>query len=589
MLAQLKLTNFRGFEDHSLPLRDISVIVGRNNAGKSTVVESLRLISVVTERLTGLNFRDPPSWTELPKRSRGVSPSLDGLGIDFRAICHRYSEPPARVQAQFRSGESIQLLVNPDGEAFAVIQDASGSILSHKGQSRRVDFPKVYILPQVAPLEPEEIILSEDYVLRHLSSTLAPRHFRNQLRILTSEYRDFRGLAEKTWPGLQVRTLEGARGFPGETLSLLVRDRDFVGEIGLMGHGLQMWLQTIWFLARTPEGVSVVLDEPDVYMHPDLQRKMVRIVRDRFSQVIIATHSVEIMAEVHPSEVLVIDRDRATSDFADSPPALQDLIDRLGGIHNIHLARLWTARRCLFVEGGDLSLLKLLHDHTFPDADMPLDDIPNTPIGGWGGWGYAVGSSLFLKNAVGKKVSVYCILDPDYHTAEQVNERYDDASQKNVNLHIWARKEIENYVIVPTAIRRVIEERSGGAGPSVKEIIEELDNIAGELRDDTQDALATEYLAQYGSSQLKKANRDARAAVERAFGTHKGRMSIVSGKELLGRLSAWSQSRFGTSFGVMTVARAMTQEEVPSEVKVVLRCIDRKSSIKKEIRERFAF
>jgi hypothetical protein len=33
-----------------------------------------------------------------------------------------------------------------------------------------------------------------------------------------------------------------------------------------MGHGLQMWLQTMWFLARVGYAACAILDEPDVYM-----------------------------------------------------------------------------------------------------------------------------------------------------------------------------------------------------------------------------------------------------------------------------------------------------------------------------------
>ena len=121
---------------------------------------------------------------------------------------------------------------------------------------------------------------------KNISSPLAPRHFRNQLRLLSqrSAYRDFRELAEASWPGLQVRALRGARGGIGAELFLGIRDRDFVAEVARMGHGLQMWLQTMWFLARTPPTASVVLDEPDVYMHPDLQRRMIRLVRDASSR-----------------------------------------------------------------------------------------------------------------------------------------------------------------------------------------------------------------------------------------------------------------------------------------------------------------
>ncbi|HZV35962.1 MAG TPA: AAA family ATPase [Verrucomicrobiae bacterium] len=44
MITEIKLFNFRGFESHSIPLKPVTIIVGKNNAGKSTIVEALRLI-----------------------------------------------------------------------------------------------------------------------------------------------------------------------------------------------------------------------------------------------------------------------------------------------------------------------------------------------------------------------------------------------------------------------------------------------------------------------------------------------------------------------------------------------------------------
>jgi len=139
-----------------------------------------------------------------------------------------------------------------------------------------------------------------------------------------------------------------------------------------MGHGLQMWLQTTWFLSRTPADSTVVLDEPDVYMHPDLQRKLFRLTRSRFRQCIVATHSVEIMAEADPSEILIIDKRERRSRYANNEPSVQLLIDQIGGVHNVHLARLWSARKFLLIEGKDMSLLKRFHAILFPDAELPL-------------------------------------------------------------------------------------------------------------------------------------------------------------------------------------------------------------------------
>lgn len=574
MLVEIFLSNFRGFEEHSLELRPTTIAVGRNNAGKSSLVEALRLISIVTDRLENLNFRNPPSWTQLPRRSPGVAPAINNIGINFEGICHRYSDPPAKVTARFEGGEMIEFRVTPDGEGFATIFDRDGSVVRTKGQARSLDFPRVAILPQVAPFDTDERLLREEYVRRNLASPLAPRHFRNQLAMHPGPYRDFRRLAEESWPGLQIRTLEGAR--TGGTLRLTVRDRDFVAEVALMGHGLQMWMQTIWFISRAQRNSTVVLDEPDVYMHPDLQRKMVRVVSQRFPQVVIATHSIEIMAEVEPQSILIVDRRRPTSQYANSEPGVQVLIDRLGGIHNIQLARLWNARRCLFVEGGDLGILRLFQSLLFPDTETPLDDIPNTPIGGWGGWNYAVGSSLFIRNAFGQAITVYCILDSDYHIPELVEERLADAAQKNVSLHIWSRKELENYLVVPTAIARVITSRLPEERETVAndEVASAIDQICQDLQEDAADGFATSYQSVHRDHAVSTANRAARRIVSARWNNLEQRIGVVSGKEILSQLSSWSQEAFGVSFGPMAIARAITAEEVSPEIREVLQAIE---------------
>ena len=575
MLSRLRLQNYRGFRDHTVSFQPLTVTVGRNNAGKSTIVEALRLISVVTDRLGGLHFRDPPSWSDLPLVSRGVRPSLEGLGIDFLSICHRYEEPPAIIEATFATGETIKFHVNANGECHVLLLGSDSTPLRSRRQVRTASFPHLHILPLVAPLARRETILTPDHVRRNLSSPLAPRHFRNQLRLLSGPYRAFRTLAEDTWPGLQVRSLLGARGVPGDDLSLEVRDRDFVAEVARMGHGLQMWLQTMWFLARTPNGATVVLDEPDVYMHPDLQRRLIRLVRDRFDQVIVATHSVEIMAEVAPSEVLIIDRASDVSAYANSEPAVQSLIERLGGVHNIHLARLWTAKRCLLVEGKDVAYLKLVHDLLFPDADLPLDDLPNMSIGGWGGWNYAVGSALFIGNSLGEDVAVYCVLDSDYHTEAAVQRRLKQASERNVRLHVWRRKELENYFLVPAVVARVIGSRKvkGPGDTTEASVAEQLDAIADALRDDTLDAVAQEFYSDNKPKGIGAANRQARAVLEDAFASRQGKLAVVSGKKVLGELAEWSEKKYGVSLGAATIIRAMKPEEVPAEVRTVIEAI----------------
>jgi len=60
MLTRLEIENFRGFKKHEMPLNAVTLIVGRNNAGKSTVVEALRLGArgvVLKESATAVLFK----------------------------------------------------------------------------------------------------------------------------------------------------------------------------------------------------------------------------------------------------------------------------------------------------------------------------------------------------------------------------------------------------------------------------------------------------------------------------------------------------------------------------------------------------
>jgi hypothetical protein len=281
-------------------------------------------------------------------------------------------QSPAIITATFSGGAVISIYVGREETIHATVQER-GDWVTAPARFLGLKLPWVHVLPQIGPLLTEKHRITDDQVASHLNSRLSSRHFRNQLLRMPTAFDDFKRLAEETWHGLGVGEIEQAMRKEGPLLSLPVRDGDFVAEVGWMGHGLQMWLQTIWFLSRTPSECSIVLDEPDVYMHPDLQRKLFRLARGRFRQSVIATHSVEIMSEADPSNILMVDKKEKRSRYANDEPGVQLLIDRIGGIHNVHLARLWSARKFLLVEGKDLSLLRQFHSILYPDAELPLD------------------------------------------------------------------------------------------------------------------------------------------------------------------------------------------------------------------------
>ncbi len=578
MLASLQLKNYRCFDNHEVTFRNMNIVVGANNAGKSTLVEAIHLVGLVVRRYKGLSYARPPAWTDLPRRSKGVSPAMGNIDLRGGSVFHRYGEPPAVITAHFSNGSKVKVFVGPENRIFALVYDTFGRLICSKSRARDVELPSIAILPQIGPLTESEPLLTEDYVLKSVDTALASRHFRNQMHWLRSDYfEDFKRQAENSWRKLRIESLNVEGNIPDAYLSFHVRDTDFVAEVGWMGHGLQMWLQTMWFLTRSSQAETIILDEPDVYMHADLQRRLIRLLRRRTGQTVVATHSVEIMSEMTPDDILIVDKTQRQSSFTTSLPAVQHIIDQLGGVHNIHLARLWNSKRCIHIEGQDIALLRAFQDTLYPKSDLPFDVIPHFSIGGWSGWPLAIGSAKTLKNSAGEKIVTYCILDSDYHTEADISERYAKASENGIQLHIWNMKEIENYLLIPSAIARVITDgvTLGGDGPSAADVQQKIEEIAADEKISIHDALAHEYISLDRSSGIHGANEKARQRLGRAWKTKKGRFRVIPGKSVISRLSEWAKASFGVSFSPLKIALALNRDEIPTEMKSVVGAIER--------------
>lgn len=563
----------------------MTVIVGANNAGKSTVVEGLRIVGLVTDRLRrgSMPFVGIPDWLDDRRAFRGIQPVLRRVDADANGaeLFHRYQEPPAVLTATFRGGASVTAFVGEDGEIHGVARDPRGVAVGSPSEARALGLPILAIQPQVAPLLRDERILAAETVRRGEGTHLASQHFRNQIFRSGDQFEMLRAMAEDSWPGLQIVELAGSELHPDQPLRLHVRDTDFVGEVSLMGHGLQMWLQLMWFVARTPLNAGVVLDEPDVYMHPDLQRRLLETVRNRFGQLIIATHSVEILADVDPSCVLSVDRRISSSSYVSDLPGIQAIIDSLGGVHNIHLARLFRSTGFYLVEGEDVRLLRILQRVVDPSAP-PIDLVPHGELGGRGGWAAGLLPKLPRKNARGQRIRTYCLLDRDYYPADEVAERYEEARKWSIELRVWSRKELENFLLIPSAISRHISNRSTVGGPPTPETVAaEIDRIVESMKDDPiRDGIGTEILSRNKRLGFSGARRVADGVVATAWATQAGRWAMAPGKAVLSRLSEWSQSRFGVSFGADQLARTLQADEVDPEIRDVLEAIPAGRSFK---------
>ena len=568
MLKKITFSNFKCFEKSELTFRDLTIIVGQNNAGKSSIIEALRLISLAGRIAVNTNqYIAPPKELDLPSSHYGFHLNTKRLKIDPNVLVFYYSEDvPAIITAIFANKSKIVIYIK-SGEVFACIIDTEGNNIRTKTKAKHCQFNTISILPQIGLIKEHEKLLDPSTINSDKDSYLTSRHFRNELYLNKSEcFSMFKKLAEETWNGLRVD--EPEYKFPYEEISLLVRDANFTSEIGLMGSGIQMWLQVVWFICRSSEAETIIFDEPDVYMHPDLQRKILALLKNRFPQIIIATHSVEIITSVEPGSIVAVNKNTRKMKYADDGNAVQNVIDSIGGVHNLALLRITQRRKCVFVEGNDLKLYAKLAQILGREDQCDLQALPCVSLGGFSRLNEAFGAAnLFFRESSGQ-IGTICILDHDYYPEAYLDKLRLDSEKNHLKLHILNKKEIENFFIAPSALFRLSKQPIS----QEKQFLSEYEKMVDEFKDKVFDRTLGKMLEFYrpDGKDYTTVSALAREYVKSHWTTLDEKIGMVSGKELLSQTNAWMQEQYKKHCSLTSIANILTEEEIDPQIVEIL-------------------
>ena len=355
-------------------------------------------------------------------------------------------------------------------------------------------------------------------------------------------------------------------------------------ELYWAGLGFQIWCQLLTHISRCSESDMLIVDEPEVYLHPEVQRQLLGILREVRPDILLATHSVEILSEADPSEILLVDKSQQSARRLRDIEGVQQALDKIGSIQNITLTELARNRRLVFVEGlHDYKIIRRFAKILGFNELAAGSGMTALESGGFESWPKIQALAWGFRNTLGSELSITAIYDRDYRCDEESTQLKIELENEIKFAHFHHRKEIENYLLSPQVLersaKRTIEERArrtGETAPADFDIVEILESITNGLKSDCSGQYISKYCAFFKSSGKDQATltTEALKIFDRKWSSMKSRLEIVAGKDVLRAVRDRFQQSHGVTLTNWRIIDCYKAEEVPQDLARLLRQLD---------------
>jgi len=345
--------NFKAFKDYWVSLNDFNVLVGPNNSGKSTILGAFRILSEGMRKARARN----PIWIPGPShRVMGYSVSLSEVPLATENIFTDYDDSePAQVKFRLSNGNELLLFFPSIDECYMICVTKNITVRS-TAQFKKEYNAVVGFVPTLGPVEHNELLYQQEAARQALLTHNASRNFRNIWYHYPERFDVFRELLNSTWPGMDIERPEIDTSSKKTRLHMFCPEGRIPRELFWAGFGFQVWCQMLTFFVNSREASLFIIDEPDIYLHADLQRQLVSILKSLGPDILIATHSIEIISEADPDDLLVVNKNYKSAKRIQDPSQLQKVFNTLGSNLNPILTQLAKNKRALFVEGKDFQI-----------------------------------------------------------------------------------------------------------------------------------------------------------------------------------------------------------------------------------------
>jgi energy-coupling factor transporter ATP-binding protein EcfA2 len=559
-LRRVVFKKYKALDQFRIDIRRMNVLVGPNNSGKSTILSAFRVLAA---GLSKARRRNPEMINTFGGTVRGYKLSSSELPIAAANVHTDLKDTNTSIEFEFQNKSSLVLEFPSDGGCTLHASNCNQVPTSTAMFKRAFPFVVDHV-PTLGPLDEEERAVESATVRRGLNTHRAAGHFRNYWYHSPDDFELFATHLRDTWSCMEISKPFLDYGGDHAAVFMMCKEEGMSREVFWAGFGFQVWCQLLTHLVRTRDSNVVVVDEPEIYLHADLQRQLMHILRDTGPSVVLATHSSEIISEAEPNEVVIIDKRKAVGRRIRKAAQVQDALDILGSGHNLTLTRIARSRRICFVEGKDARVLRMFARKLQKLELANGDNVVFIPIDGLTGWTRLDAMKWAFEQSLGESIRFCAVLDSDYRPDEENAAISEELLEHLSFAHILARKEIENYLLIPNTLRRLIS--------GISDDPETFQRVITVVSDEVQDATTAQYAARHADFSLKSGIDRATSIAEanRRFRSRWSdldrRMEIVPGKKYLSAINREIQNEVNRTLTPSAILAAMHVDEIPRDM-----------------------
>ena len=580
-ITSVVFRNYKALKNYSVSLNEFNILVGPNNSGKSTIISAFRLLA---EGLRKASSRNPELVNLKTEQSFGYQVPLDDLPVATENVFSDYDDSqPATIEFRVSNGNKLSLVFPEENLCYLVCKPKNKPIRTTSEFKRQYNL-SIGFVPVLGPVEHNEYLFQKDTARRTLLTHRASRNFRNIWYHYPEHFDDFRELIKSTWPGMDIELPKVDNSHDKPILHMFCPEGRVPREIFWAGFGFQVWCQMLTYILRSKDDSLLIIDEPDIYLHSDLQRQLFTLVKNLGPDVIMATHSTEIISEADQGDLLIIKKRATSAKGISDLSQLQTVFGILGSNLNPTLTQLAKSKRAVFVEGKDFQILSAFAHKLKYQEVANRSEFAVIPIEGFNPQKVA-DFSKGIEMTLGGKILKAVILDKDYRPESEI-----EATRLFLNTfvslsHIHSRKELENYLLDPSVIERALDRKIADYNNRNESLLRREDSVEDIIKSLTE-PLRSKVSAQYLSKGLtyekpRNSKLDESTITQKlieqfdkSWNSLPERLSIIPGKELMAELNTYFQEHYKVSLTAKFIINEMRSGEVPQEIVKLIQELD---------------